>query len=245
VAKQNGLGARFLSGGYDISGDVQALDQVAGGPEMLDVTDITESAHARLGGLRDGHLGFTVFMDAANAHPVLAALPRTDTLLTALLPTLAVGGAAACLNSKEIDYAGTRSNKGDLTLKVQGEGNGFGLEWGTALTAGLRTDTAAANGASLNNGGATAFGAQAYLQVTAFTGTTITVAVQDSADNSTFAAVTGLTFTAVTAAPAAQRLATANTATIRQYVRVVTTGTFSSATFAVVLCRNPVAGVSF
>jgi hypothetical protein len=66
----------------------------------------------------------------------------------------------------------------------------------------------------------------------------VTVAVQDSADNSTFTAVTGLTFTAVTAAPAWQRLATTGNATLRRYVRAVTTGTFSGATFAVVLDRN-------
>ena len=82
-----------------------------------------------------------------------------------------------------------------------------------------------------------AFGAQAHLQVTGFAGTSVTVAVQDSADNSTFTAVTGLTFTAATAAPAWQRLATGN-ATVRRYLRIATTGTFSNAVFAVALTRN-------
>jgi len=93
----------------------------------------------------------------------------------------------------------------------------------------------------------TAFGAQAYLQVTAFTGTDVTVKIQDSADNSSFADVTGLTFTATTAAHTTQRIATANTATIRRYLRAVTTtsGGFSSATFAVVLVRNSIAGQVF
>jgi hypothetical protein len=62
--------------------------------------------------------------------------------------------------------------------------------------------------------------------------------VQDSADNASFTTITGLTFTAVTAAPAWQRLATANNATVRRYLRVITTGTFNPATFAVVLDRN-------
>ena len=90
-----------------------------------------------------------------------------------------------------------------------------------------------------------AFGAQAYLQVTSFTGTSVTVTVKDSADNSSFTAVTGLTFPAATAAPNTQRLATAATATIRRYLQVDTTGTFSSATFAVVLNRNLAAGTAF
>ena len=141
MAKQSGLGARFLVGGYDISGDIQALDMISGGPALFDVTDITQSAHHRISGQRDGKMQFTSFMDAANAHPVLAALPRADVLMTALLPTLAIGGAAACLNAKQIGYDPNRTANGDLTLKVDGEGNSFGLEWGLALTAGLRRHT--------------------------------------------------------------------------------------------------------
>ncbi len=201
MSKQSGLGARFLTGGYDISGDVNAIDQVSGGPALIDSTDITQCAHSRIYGLRDGHMAFTVFMDAANAHPVLKTLPTTDTQMMALLPTLAVGGAAACLNAKQVGYDPTRGAAGDLLLKVAGEGNSFGLEWGVTLTAGLRTDTSATNGASLDNGGSTAFGAQAYMQCTAFSGTDVTIKVQHSADNSTFADL--IAFTQVTAAPAA------------------------------------------
>lgn len=245
MAKQSGLGSRLLVGGYDISGDIQALDTAAGGPALGDVTDITQSAHSRLGLLRDGSLGFTCYMDAANAHPVLSALPTTDVQMAFLVPPLAIGSPVAVLNAKQVNYDPTRGADGSLTLKVEGQGQGFGLEWALQLTPGLRTDTTATNGASLDNGASTAFGAQAYVQVTSFSGTSVTVAVQDSADNSSFAAVTGLTFTAVTAAPNAQRLATANNATIRRYLRVVTSGTFTSATFAVFVNRNPVAGVVF
>jgi hypothetical protein len=308
MSKQSGLGARFLSGGYDLSGDVQALDTVTGGPALLDVTDITQSAHSRISGQRDGSMGVTVFMDTANAHPVLAALPTADTLMTFLVPPLAIGSPAACLNAKQVNYDPTRGADGSLTMKVEGQGNGYGLEWGVTLTAGLRTDTTATNGTSLDQGAGfatpavplttvpvtntsplpatvvvsggtmtnvsvngvtvgagagtytvpsggtitmtftvaptwtwtlqTFLGAQAYLQVTSFAGTSVTVAVQDSADNASFTTVTGLTFTAVTAAPATQRLATVTNATVRRYLRVITTGTFNPATFAVVVNRN-------
>ena len=67
-------------------------------------------------------MGFTVFMDAANAHPVLKTLPTTDTQMMALLPTLAVGGAAACLNAKQVGYDPTRSATGELLLKVASPG---------------------------------------------------------------------------------------------------------------------------
>jgi hypothetical protein len=245
MSKQGGLGQRLLVGGFDISGDISALDAVHGGPAPLDVTDITQSAHSRIGGLRDGGLGTTEFFDAANAHPVLKVLPTVDEIVSYLLGPLAIGAPAACVNAKQLNYDPTRAADGALTLKTQFDANGFGLEWGAQLTAGLRTDTTATNGASLDTLASASFGAQAYLQVTAFTGTSVTVAIQDSADNSTFAAVTGLAFTAVTAAPASQRIAIANTSTVRRYVRAVTSGTFSSATFSVVLVKNQVAGVVF
>jgi hypothetical protein len=308
VAKQSGLGAEFLCAGYRLSGDVNAIDTIHGGLALLPATDITQSAMARIPGQQDGSMSFTTLMDPGNAHPVLAALPTTDVLMTAMLPPMAIGSAAACTNAKQVNYDPTRGNDGSLLSKTEGQGNGYGTEWGVLLTPGLRTDTGATNGTGLDQGAGfstpgvpasttpvtntsplpatvvissgtltnvsvngvtvgtgdgtytvpsgqtisitysvaptwtwtlqSAYGAQAYLQVTGFTGTSVTVAVQDSADGSSYAAVTGLTFTAVTAAPNAQRLATARNATVRRYLRVATTGTFSSATFAVVLNRN-------
>lgn len=245
VSKQGGLGQRLLVGGYDISGDIGALDNVHGGPAALDVTDITQSAHARIGGLRDGGLGTTEFFDAANAHPVLKALPTADVGVSYLLNTT-LGGPAACCVAKQLDYDPTRAADGALTLKTQFDGNGFGLEWGEQLTAGLRTDTTATAGTVVDDGGATNFGGQAYLQVTAFTGTSVTVAVQHATTSGgSYSNVTGLAFTAVTAAPAWQRLASSNSLTINEFVKVTTTGTFSSATFSVVFVRNKLAGQVF
>ena len=247
MAKQTGMGARLLVGGYDLSGDINAVDTISGSKTLLDGTDITMSAHARLHGQRDGKMGFTAFMDTANAHPVLSALPRTDTIMTFLVPTLAIGAPAACLNAKQVNYDPTRGADGALMLKVDGEGSGYGLEWAVTLTAGLRTDTSATNGTALDTTGSLSFGGQAYLQCTAFSGTDVTIKIQDSADNSTFADVTSFGFTQVTAAPASQRIALGNTATIRRYVRAVTvtSGGFSSVTFAVAVVKNLTAGQVF
>lgn len=91
---------------------------------------------------------------------------------------------------------------------------------------------------------ATAFGFQAYLQALALTGSTVTVTLQDSADNVTYTNIASGAFTAVTAAPTTQRLAVGGTATVRRYIKVVTSGTFTSFAFAVMLNANAVA-VSF
>lgn len=317
VAKSTGLGSRFYFGGYDISGDTQSLGKIAtGGNKTLDMTDITESAFERQLGEFDGQWSFTTFFNKTGAHVPLSLLPRTDVqAMFATAPT--VGAEAACMVGKQIDYAPTRANDGSLLLAVSAQSNGFGFEWGKMLTAGLRTDTAATNGATYDaaqglvtpavpasltpvtnpapipvtvvitggtmtnvsiNGvtvgtgagtytlpqGATitltytvaptwtwtptsAYGAQAYLQVMAFTGTDATVTLQDSADGSAWSNIASGSFAQITTAPGSQRIALTNTATIRRYVRVITTtsGGFTSLKFVVALCRNLVSGVAF
>lgn len=93
----------------------------------------------------------------------------------------------------------------------------------------------------------TAFGWQAFLHVAAFTGTDVTVKLQDSADNATFADVGSGAFAQITSGtPQAQRIAVGGTAVLRRYVRAstVTTGGFSSVTFLVQVTQN-LGAVSF
>lgn len=245
MGKQSGIGARFLVGGSDVSGDISAIDSINGGIALLDDTDITQAAHSRLGGLRDGSISFSSFFDAASAHPVLGALPRADTIMSALVPPMAIGSPAACLNARQLNYDPSRGADGALMAKVDGQGDGFALEWGLALTPGPRTDTAATAGTHLDNGASTAFGGQAYLQVAAFAGTDVEIHVEHSADDVTYTSL--MTFTEVTAGPLAQRLAVSNTTTVDRYVKAVTTttGGFTSVTFAIIFMRNLVAGVTF
>ena len=100
---------------------------------------------------------------------------------------------------------------------------------------------------SYDTGASASFGAQAYLQVIAFTGTDVTVKIQDSADNATFADVTSLTFAQTTAAHTTQRIAIGNTATVRRYVAatLTTAAGFTALSFAVVLNKNSIAGQVF
>lgn len=250
MTKTGGLGDNLYIAGYNASGDIGSLGNIGGGPAVLPVTGIDKSGMERLGGARSGTIEYTAFFNhvavTGATHDKLAVLPTTDQILTYCRGTT-LGADAACLVSKQINYDPTRADDGSLTFGVQAQSNGYGIEWGNQLTAGLRVDTAATNGTGIDTLASAAFGAQAYLQVTAFTGTDVTIKIQDSADNVTFADVTGLTFTSVTAAPTTQRLATANTATIRRYLRAVTTttGGVTSVTFNVVVVKNEIAGVTF
>lgn len=243
MSKSSGLGQFLLVGGYDLSGDVGSLSNVHGGPAALDQTGIDKSAIERIGGVLDGGLDYQAWFNPATdrAHARLSTLPTADVhVMYGTASTL--GASAACLVGKQMSYDPTRGQDGSLSMAVPHVANGFGLEWCDLVTAGLRTDTAATNGSSLDGGAATTTGWSAYLQLTAFSGTDVTVKLQDSADNSTWADVTAGAFTEVTAGPTVERITGAAGATLRRYVRAVTatTGGVTSATFAVAVTRHPV-----
>ena len=125
------------------------------------------------------------------------------------------------------------------------EANGFGLEWGVVLAYVLQGGAAATP--SLDFGASSAFGLQAYLQVLLFSGTSVTATIQESSDNAVgdpFANVVGGGFVAASAI-GAQRIATSNTLTVERYLRVNTTGTFTTALILVHVMRNEIAGVVF
>lgn len=244
MSKQSGLGDNYFAGGYDLSGDTNSLSSIACPLATIDTTGINKFGHERIGGLHDGDLQWVSYFDPAlnQAHPVLSALPTADVGAMYCRGT-AIGNPVASMVGKQLNYDPTRSAAGDLTVKVQIQANGYGLSWGQQLTAGIRTDTAATNGASLNTTAATSFGWVAYLQVFAFTGTDATVTIQDSADNSSWANLASGAFAQITAGRSSQRLAVGGTATVRQYVRAITTtvGGFTSVAFAVALTKYQVA----
>jgi hypothetical protein len=87
----------------------------------------------------------------------------------------------------------------------------------------------------------TRFGLVAFLHVFSVTGTSITVSIEESADDAAtdaYAAVTGGAFTVVAAAAiSGQRIETSLTQVVERYLRAVSAGTFNPATFAVVAKR--------
>jgi len=249
--KTSGLGDNLYIAGFDSSGDIQQLGNVGGGPALLNFTAINRAAYERQGGVRSGQIEYTAFFNhvpvTGGTHEKLAALPRTDQILTYCRGTV-LGDPAASLVSKQLGYDPNRGDDGMLTFGISAQSNGYGIEWGQQLTAGIRTDTAATNGTSIDTTASASFGGQAYLQAFSFVGTDVTVKIQDSADNATFADVAGFAFTQITSStPLAERIALGNTATLRRYLRAVTvtTGGFTSLAFAVNVIKNETAGVVF
>lgn len=242
MTKQSGLGDNFYVDGFDISGDVASLETISVARATLDMTGIDKSAMERVHGLGTGEMSFsTRFNDATGQqHPVLKNPPATNSILTYFRGT-AIGSPAASLQAKRVSYDFTRGDDGSLTFNVQALSNVYSLDWGYQLTAGKRTDGSATNGSSFDQASTSpgAFGGQLWVHLFAFTGTSVTIKVQESSDNGAgdaFADVTGATTGALTAVGAV-RVQT-GLINVERYVRCVTTGTFSNAVFAVQWLRN-------
>ncbi len=244
MSKTTGLGDNFYVDGYNLSGDTNSLGRIGGGPSLLDMTSIDMSAIERMGGLKDGSIEWVSYFNATNAHLGLSILPTTSRIVTYFRGT-ALGNPACGLKAKQIGYDPSRGQNGELTIAVTAQASdAYPLEWGNMLTAGKRTDGAATAGTAYDSGivGGTDFGLSAYIQVFSVTGTSVTVKLQESSDNGAdaYADVVGGAFDAVTpaGAPSGQRIATSATLHVERYLKVVTTGIFTDAQFAVVVVRR-------
>lgn len=246
MSKTTGLGDNMYVGGTNLSGDVGSISQIGGGPAVIEMPGIDVYAQERYGTVRSGRVQWVSWFNPTRAHPVLSALPTADTLVTYCRGTT-LGAPAACCIGRQLNYDATRGADASLNFALDVQSDGYGLEWGVQLAAGPRVDAGPTDGGSVDLGAAGAFGAQFYLQVLDLDGTDVTVTIEQSSDDGVgdaFAAVTGGAFTAVTAAPAWQRIQTARDQAVERYLRAVTTGTFTTATISVVAVVNPVA-VSF
>lgn len=246
MAKTSGLGDNLYVTGTDVSNDVGALSKIGATVSTLEVTGINKSAIERLPGLRDGVMAFAPWFNKTGAHAKLALLPTTDVIVTYCRGTT-IGNPAASLNGRQLNYDGKRDNKGGLTLEVTNDADGFGLEWGIQLTAGTRTDSTPTNGTSFDQGAAPAgaWGAQAHAHFFAMTSTSCVVKVQHSTDNSTWADLIVFAAVATAGASTAQRVAVSNTTQVNRYLRAISTGTFTSAQFSVMVVVNQSVGVVF
>jgi hypothetical protein len=221
MAIRTGLDCFLLIDGIDLSDDHAAIDSISSPRQTFDKNGLRHRAYRRIYGKKDGMAEASVFFNptAGAAHSKLSTLPQTDReIMLGVAPEL--GAAVSCLRYKQIGYDGTRPADGDLMFKFQAQGNDLGIDY--------------------------AFGLQAFLQVTAFTGTDCTIKLQESSDNGVgdaWADVTGGGFTQVTTAPVTQRIQTGLTLSVERYLRVVTSGTFTSITFAVMAHRNEAAFV--
>lgn len=186
----------------------------------------------------DGKIAFNAFFnpDAGQSHAALSSLPTSDVLVMYSVSTTA-DDPVAMLSGKQVNYDWTRGADGALMGTVTVDASaGVALEWGKLILA-KTSHSGATNGSSVDNGASSANGVAAQIQVFSVTGgTSMTALLQDSADNSSFATI--ITFTAVAAGanPTAERKTF--TGTVRRYLRAASSGTFTTAVWAMAYRRG-------
>jgi hypothetical protein len=240
MAKQSGLGDQLFISGVDIGADINTIGSMSTPRETLPATNITQSAMARMFGKRDGAAEFVAYFnpDTDSTHDTLALLPRTDVHLM-YLRGQGVGSEAIGMVGKQLNYDPQRGDDGSFLFGVNALANSYGIDWCDQLSTGKQTLTEEDDNASVDTLASADFGFQAYLQVFSLTGDDVTFTIQDSANDADFLAVTDGAFTEVTAAPAVERIQSSSaTATVRRYVRVSVTGTFTEVIFAVAINKN-------
>jgi hypothetical protein len=248
MAKESGLGARFVVDTYDISADTRTLNSIDFQLPVIDMTSIDKLAYERQIGVKGAKLSATLFFNptaATGTHVLISTLPRTNRQMT-YMHRSTIGAPAYSMRAKQINYDPSRTEEGALLVKLDAESDGTAGQWGTMLTDGVVTSTGAQSYAGTQDiVGTTNFGLQMWVHLLAFSGTSVTVNIQGSTDNGggdAFTTITGATTGALTT-PGVSYVATAGNVAVEQWLRCNLTGTYSSATLAVIAVRNEVATV--
>lgn len=236
----------FLSGsasvvwcnGYDLS----SYFKKASAPGMADVYDTTtfgKTSKTKIPGLKDSSLALEgLFEGTADAvDQVLAAAlgAATNSLWSLGIGAGSLGTRSRHMAAVTAKYDVQAPVDGVVTATAEAQSS-TGPEPGIILKAKTEDPAGTTNGTSVDNAAATTNGATAILHAFATGGgfTTGTVKVQDSADDSSWADI--ITFTAVTVAPASERIEI--TGTVRRYTRVVDDATGGTFTIGVTFARG-------
>ena len=235
MAFVHGKDTRVLIGQYDLTGFFNQAS-ASFNRQTVDTTVFGQDDETSMAGLGSGSVSLGGLWDntAVSGSDVLldAAMDGTQSVLSVSPQGIsAVGQRGALLNVRQTGYAWRAPTDDAVRLNASREGDG-GIRSGVVLHE-LTAETGAANYASVDNSGSSAFGSVAHLHVTAFTGTNAVIKVTDSVDDAVFA--DHATFTTVTAT-GAQRVTVAGL--VNRYARVELTGTFTTVTFAVLFARN-------
>jgi hypothetical protein len=243
MAKRAGFPQNLYVEGFDLSGDIGAIDDASLMLGLLDATGLDKSANERMAGLSDGKISFKSYMNpsAGQAHPVLSDMPQTD---VGVLWTLGVSGPSGTTrgspaffcDGKQVDYSLSRGSDGSLKGSVEVvTSTGFGMEWAEMLTAGKQVVATPTNHASHDFAVTSPNGLVGYFMSFAYNAGAPTLAVQDSSDNAAF--TTRASFVP-TAQQQSARVPFAGT--VQRYVRGASTalGGSSSITYAIAFRRR-------
>lgn len=234
----HGKNTRIYAGEYDISSTLKKAEPTAT-IDKHDTTCFGANSKSYDVGLKDGSLSLSGLFtgNAGETDRILQAAlgDGSGTIISQAIDTDTVGKPARLLLGREASYKCAQVVSDLVTVDGDIQASG-GIQFGVFLHANA-AETANGSGTAVNNGASTANGWTAHLHVFAFDGTNITFTLKDSADNVTYAALTGGAFTQVTGTTK-ERLQSADGAAVNQYTKIYWSGTFTSCTFAVTFSRQ-------
>jgi hypothetical protein len=207
--------SRLLLGDFALSGYVSSVS-----PEytvdMLDVTTIADQAKAYIAGQTTGALTFDGFYDVA-AHSDLDGWALTNQPLSYAPQGFTLGNEVLLYDVLRAGFSVPTAASDPVKFSVTAQPTGV-IGVGSSLHD-LGAETSDTNHTSVDSGvTSTVAGFVAHLHITAYSGLDdVTVTIEDSANNSTFATIG--TFTTATAI-GGERIAASGT--VRRYVRAVT-----------------------
>ncbi len=211
---------------FSFSRDTNAISTTMFGDDNESYIAGIDTSQIDISGLFDGGTD-AVDEELANAFSVTTATP-----LSVFQNGTTAGEPCVLLDSKIQNYTIDSSVSDAVAVSSSFTGDNFGR--GLSLYA-LTDTSATATTTAVDFGSSTTFGGQAFIHITAHSSANIAVKLQSSADNASFADVTGGGFTAITGT-GSERIAP--TGTINRYVRLVVTVTSGSATFQVSFSPN-------
>ncbi len=232
-----------LIGGYELSGDIIQIS--AGRSGLIENINGLGDTWVERGavGVKDSEAAIQGFYDdAANGtNDALVEAQGTAPVFVFGLGGNAQGKDFVGMAGAMVQNVARNSARGELQkISAAFQGNGASEDGEVIQSLSAESGAGATSDGSEDNAASSAGGGAIYLEVTALTlggYTSITVTVEDSANDSTWATLG--TFTAVTAAPFAERVAISGT--IDRYVRATLTlngaGSGESITLLVGLVR--------
>lgn len=225
----HGKNATVLANGYNLSSYFNSVS-ASGSSETAEVSTFGDNSKKYIPGLKDATFSVEGYYDATAGavDESLAAMLGNETVWVTVMNADAVGarGYAAKTIATTVDTGAEIG--GAVTVSAEGQST-TGID-GIVVLKALSAVTAGGNGTQVDNTTSTTTGAVGYLQVTGISGTpTLVAKVQHSTDGSTW--VDLITFTSVTTANTAERIAVSGT--VNRYLRALWTisGGSPSATF--------------
>jgi len=138
MTKTAGLDDCLFVDGYDLSGDIGAIQSLVKTFAEQIVTGLDKSAEERILLLENSEIGFANYYDPVSPglHAILSDLPDADALVSYFRGVL-LGAVTASLLGKQLNYGLSRGSDGSLVgASISVKSSGYPLEYGYSLTPG-------------------------------------------------------------------------------------------------------------